>query len=80
MQEVFEELLQETRHLVSIGSNVHYYDNWATICSIGEWYKIHARVQHYNNTAWVITYAPIVACCPNFSAYVRHHQNQYSNE
>ena len=78
MDEVLRELLQETRHLVSKGS-VHYYDNWVIICNTGEWCKALVRVQRYH-ADWVFTHTPIVKRCPNFSAYVRHHQNQYSNE
>lgn len=77
MQEVFEELLARTQELRTRWSAKYHYTDW-TVTDDDAWYKMHTRVTRYG-AIWCFDYDPIIGYCPNFSAYVRHRQNQYNN-
>ena len=76
MQEVFEELLACTQQLRKPWNAKHHYIDW-TVTYDHAWFKMSTRVTRYG-ADWWCEYDPIVGYCPNFSEYVRHHQNQYN--
>lgn len=77
MQEVFEELLEETRALRHDGFT-HWYNQWYSYCDTGRWRKCSARIVRWplSNPSWGVAYSMYVHQAPNFSHFVRHHQAQ----
>ncbi len=82
MQDVFEELLWRTAQLRC--NRGHYYNGWSRDTITGEWRSIEYRLGHFigrfgREWFWDLIDWGAHGNCPNFSAYVRHHQNQYNN-
>lgn len=81
MQAVFEELLEVTYWLRG-RSNWRCYEEYENWGEAGRVYLVHCYVAHHmfgNKRHWRVESGPLHGMVANFSAHVRHHQNQYNN-
>lgn len=80
MDNVLRELLEVTVWLR--GRSWHCYEEYENWGEANRVYLVHCYVAHFMHGTrryWQVQSGPVQGVVANFSAYVRHHQNQYNN-
>lgn len=80
MQEVFEELLEATEWLrIYHWQCYEHYEHWGENRHVYLTHRRIRRVAYAGHRVWQMNASLVRGVVANFSAYVRHHQNQYNN-